>query len=240
MAIIQFGNGISQARGSIDGTVFSRSRAGAIARGRTKPVDPQTIYQLESRNRMSQVVAGWSVLDRGSVVAWNEWAQTQVRHNKLGEPFTPSGQQLFNELNLNLIATGASSMITSPPYGAVPPSIADLTVTAEYDASSPYAATLITADTLSGGGLGNFNANVWATPPHRPSVTNVIKMLKLIASGLTGGPALNVTAAYNARFGSPSLAGGLPITIRVQLIDIDSGLASPFMTETIIPEEDTP
>lgn len=236
MAVVRFGNGVADLRGSIDGTTFSRSRSGAVARGRTVPINPRTTFQQESRNRFASVLEIWRNSSRGDVIAWNEWASTQTRLNKLGQPYTPSGQQLFLELNNNRQSVGLP-FLSSPPYTAVAPALASLTVAAEYAPLTSILDKLEVTGELADSG-SSAKINIWATPPHLPSLTNVSRILRLVTFADADAPA-DLFANYNLRFGSPVIPDGSLITVMIQAIATDSGLASPTLTETTKPTEST-
>ncbi len=110
MALIKFGGGITEMRGSIAGNVFSRNRSGAYARARTKPVNPNTDRQVVVRACMAFLTDRWAAtLTAGQRAAWNLYASNVVMSNKLGESINLSG---FNHyLRSNMIRKQTTQVI---------------------------------------------------------------------------------------------------------------------------------
>lgn len=122
MALIKFGNGVASISGRIDGTVFSRTRAGAVARGWSKPTSTPTFSQNQRRAAFAVVSAAYSALTGPQRDAWRVAAETAERQNRFGDKYTPAGRQMFMEVNLNLNNVGVA-MFTIPPdnFEAPPP-----------------------------------------------------------------------------------------------------------------------
>ena len=115
MALVRFGNGVSELRGSIAGNVFSRGRSGAIVRNRTTPVNPNTQAQADFRYLFSQTAANYTTLTKQQQHNWDLYAQELAFwRNRLGEPYTPSGRQVFQYCNMNLALANATIDSTYP------------------------------------------------------------------------------------------------------------------------------
>lgn len=92
MALIKFGGGITEMRGSIAGNTFSRNRYGAYVRAKTKPINPNTDLQQLARAAVSAMTTRWSqTLTAGQRAAWNLYGSSVVMTNKLGESINLSG-----------------------------------------------------------------------------------------------------------------------------------------------------
>ena len=92
MALLKFGGGITEMRGSIAGNVYSRNRYGAYARARTKPINPNTERQQLVRSAISAMTTRWSqTLTPAQRTAWNLYGASVVMTNKLGESINLSG-----------------------------------------------------------------------------------------------------------------------------------------------------
>lgn len=100
MALVKFGAGIVDARGSIAGMTFSRNKSGAIIRARVKPVNPKAPRQEHARTIVSNLAAFWhtdlSVVNRG---LWETYAAAVPMKNKLGETIHLSGFNHFIRTN---------------------------------------------------------------------------------------------------------------------------------------------
>lgn len=95
MALIKTGGGISEIRGSIGGTTFSRGRYGAIARNRTIPVQPNTARQIAARQVFASLLEQWESLAQEQRDLWNTYAANVAMTNRLGETMYLSGQNHF-------------------------------------------------------------------------------------------------------------------------------------------------
>lgn len=99
MALIKTGGGISEIRGSIGGTTFSRSRYGATARNRSIPVQPNSTRQLAARQVFASLLEAWNGLDADQRTNWNTYAANVAMTNRLGETMYLSGQNHFIRSN---------------------------------------------------------------------------------------------------------------------------------------------
>lgn len=83
-------------RGSIGGTTyFSGPHNAILARQRTSPVNPRTLYQQIIRGAMAAAQSIWQAGSAAERTAWNTYAQTVVYSGPLGN-YTPSGIQMFH------------------------------------------------------------------------------------------------------------------------------------------------
>lgn len=92
MALVKYGNGITQMSGSIGGDTHGRNRYGNYIRARTKPVNPRTSRQVKVRSIMAMLVERWSeTLNAAQRTAWNLYGNSVSMKNKLGEAIFLSG-----------------------------------------------------------------------------------------------------------------------------------------------------
>src|SRR4030042_3414383 len=121
MALIKFGGGIADMRGSIGGTVFSRNASGAIARNRTKPTYSGTTKQLERAATIADLSNYWkTVLTTAERTLWDNLAKETVVRNRLGETSQTKGINLFIKSNASLDMVGVAR-VTAPPAEAITP-----------------------------------------------------------------------------------------------------------------------
>lgn len=86
----------SQASGSTGGLVYSRNQGGMYVRSRAKPTNPNTEPQQAVRDAMRNAVFAWSnTLTDIQRDKWNTYAFNTPTWNRLGEPTTKTGQQMF-------------------------------------------------------------------------------------------------------------------------------------------------
>lgn len=92
MALVQYGGGILDARGSIGGQVHSRNRFGNYIRARTTPVNPQSSRQNAIRTAIAALAQQWSnALTQAQRDAWEVYAAAITRLNKLGAQIKLTG-----------------------------------------------------------------------------------------------------------------------------------------------------
>ena len=149
MALLKFGGGITEMRGSIAGNTYSRNRYGAYARARTKPVNPNTGPQQSVRATMAFLTDRWSqTLTAAQRTAWNLYGANVVMTNKLGESINLSGFNHYirsnmdykNRFNATIDAGPVVFEIpTADPTFAVSASEATQFITVVHDAGLPWA-----------------------------------------------------------------------------------------------------
>lgn len=108
MALIKFGGGIVDARGSVAGNVFSRNRFGAYLRARVTPVNPQSSRQEAARARIAMLAEQWreSPVTAAMRTAWGTYAASINAVNKLGEAISLTGFNAFIMGNAIKLAHG--------------------------------------------------------------------------------------------------------------------------------------
>lgn len=114
MARVQFGGGISQMRGSIAGTVFSRNANGAYTRSRTAPANPNSPKQVIQRNSFGAISRLWRGLTVEQRQSFIDQAVNYPYVNSVGESSVLTGFQLFQQVNSRLISGNQSTIDTMP------------------------------------------------------------------------------------------------------------------------------
>jgi len=100
MALVQYGGGILDARGSIGGQVHSKNRYGSYIRARTTPVNPQSSRQNKIRAVIQALSQRWSnTLTQLQRDAWEVYAAAITRQNKLGAQIKLTGFNHFIRSN---------------------------------------------------------------------------------------------------------------------------------------------
>lgn len=114
-ALIMFGGGVTDMRGSIAGTTFSRSRSGNYARARKKPINPHSTLQNTRRAEMAYLMKFWSNnLTEQERVDWRAYALGTTWTNRLGQTIEVNGNSAFVRLNM-LQRLTPSTVITAAP-----------------------------------------------------------------------------------------------------------------------------
>lgn len=121
MALIKFGGGITEMRGSMAGNVFSRNKSGAYVRARTKPTNPNTALQQAVRNALAQLTVRWSqTVTAAQRTAWNLYASSVSMTNKLGESIFLSGFNQYLRSNIVLLQSGGTIVDAGPTTFELP------------------------------------------------------------------------------------------------------------------------
>lgn len=222
-ATIRFGGGVAEIRGSIGGTTFSRTRAGAIARNRTKPVNTPSAVRAAVRTVFGMVSKLWRDLTDAQRTNWNTTAVSWPQVNKMGETYTPSGQALFNKLNNSLALAGQTTIDSITPPTAF--EIGDFGL----DVFSKASGELSVLD--SAAAATDQVIVVSATPVVSSGVQNVDNMFKQIAVEAPAA-SIDVSAGWEAIFGQPitGLTLGDVVWLKIEVLNTPNGDRSvPFL-----------
>jgi len=149
MALVKFGGGVTDMRGSIGGTVYSRNKSGAIARARTTPINPKTALQSAIRAILAFVSQLWRTgTTAAQKAAWAVFAANVPAKNKLGEVISLSGFNQFVKSNTAAQNAGLPNVAAAPvvftlpgedPTLAVVVSEAAQTIAVTFDATRDWA-----------------------------------------------------------------------------------------------------
>lgn len=116
-------------RGSIGGTVFSRNRYGAVARNRSKPVDPGSSLQSVMRQAVMLVSTAWNAtLTAAQRSAWDAYAAAVPWVNGLGETQNLTGFNMFVRSNCSGKQAGLTTFAAGPTELSLPEGDPSLTV----------------------------------------------------------------------------------------------------------------
>lgn len=131
MALIKFGGGITEMRGSMAGNTYSRNRYGAYLRARTKPINPNTAGQQAIRAALAFLTDRWAqTLTAVQRAAWNLYGANVVMTNKLGESINLSGFNHYIRSNVALKRSALTVADAGPTVFEVPAADPALAITA--------------------------------------------------------------------------------------------------------------
>jgi hypothetical protein len=115
MALVRFGGGVADARGSLAGVTFSRSAAGATMRQRVKPVRIRNNATSAARSRFGYLASLWtSTLTDTKRIAWAGWSAGSPWKNALGDPITLKGADAYIRVN-GIRALAGLPRLDDPP-----------------------------------------------------------------------------------------------------------------------------
>lgn len=226
MAKIKLSAIVSEMRGKLNGSVFSKNRGGAYLRTKVTPVNPQTISQGNVRARLTTFSQAWRALTAAQITAWNSAVSNFVGTDIFGDIKTPSGINLYNKLNLNLAAAGQPH-IDNPPLPVGTGYVSALALAA--DASSSTIAATFTAI----GGTAGQTVIVQATKgvsAGKNFVKSEYRQIGTFSGSATSPQAIG--AMYVAKFGT--MTAGQKIFVRLAFVDNTTGVSGQYTSANTI------
>ncbi|MBA7690532.1 hypothetical protein ES703_99061 [subsurface metagenome] len=131
MALVKFGPGIVDARGSVAGVVFSKNSTSHYMRARVKPVNPDTEFQQVIRAAMAELTDRWGqVLTALKRTSWEMYATNVTVKNKLGEAVNISGFNHYLRSNIIRLQAGLAPIDDGPVIWQLAEQDPDLEITA--------------------------------------------------------------------------------------------------------------
>lgn len=192
---IKFGAMITEGRGKINGFVASRNRAGAYMRTKVTPVNPNTGYQANVRARLAARAQAWKGLTAAQRLAWNNAVSDFAKTDVFGDLQNPSGFNLHNGLNNNLVNIGEAA-ITTPP---LPQPVINLTTLSVAAANGAQTITLTFTDAIA----VTEKILVFATPAVSPGKSFVEPLYRQIDVMENGDVTpFSIETEYIARLGA--------------------------------------
>ncbi len=198
---VKFGAIVVDGSGKLGGHVFTKNRAGHAMRTKVTPSNPRTASQSGARANLTTLSKSWAGLTEAQRLQWNGAVASFKKTNIFGDGVSPSGFNLYQKLNNNLLNVGAS-VITAPPAPGSVVGLTAFTVTAVHAG----AATLtFTADANAG---ATQYLEIWATDSYNAGKSFIKNKFRKIGSvvSTTVSPYV-ATALYSAKFGAVGAAG---------------------------------
>lgn len=121
---------VSEFSGKQGSTVASHNRNGPYFRNRVIPVNRNSATQQTNRNNFSAGAKAWKSLTEAQRTAFRTAATTVVLIDRLGKPYTPTGEQYFLSVVRTIFVydpTAASP--TVPPSATAPAALLTITAT---------------------------------------------------------------------------------------------------------------
>lgn len=203
MAKVVTGGGVGAISGKIGANVFARNKGGAYMRNFAKPTNPNTSYQQNARDRLTQYSNEWRSLTEGQQEAWTAYAETHPVLDRLGATIYLTGAQAYVKVNTNRdLAGDATTNSTVPGDAAFTPAIFDVATALVIDISDGSLDV-----SLGAGAAADQVVFLYVSPLQSAGVQNVSAVLRLLeAHTITAGEVtaglIDVGAAYIARFGA--------------------------------------
>lgn len=225
----KFGAIVVDGRGKIGGHVASKNRAGSYFRTKVTPVNPQTSAQTTVRNRLSGISTAWRGLTAAQRAAWNAAVGDFAKTDIFGDIRNPTGFNLYQRLNNNLLTIG-ESVITVPPAATAVDSFTSFSCAVE-DATVAEAVDLTFAPAIA----ADHSVKLFATPPLSAGVSFVKSEYRLIAILTDADTSIHdAVTEYVAKFGGTGSVGQ-KVFIKMVQVDEATGLAgSPISASAIV------
>jgi hypothetical protein len=211
----KFGAIVVAGSGKIGGHVASRNRAGSYFRTKVTPVNPSTSFQQGIRNRLAGISQAWKALTAAQRIAWNAAVGDYSKTDVFGDLRNPSGFNLFQRLNNNLLTIG-ESQISDPP---VPGAVYSMTSMSLAVVTGSPALTL----TFAGAIPATDAVKLFATAPVSQGVSFVKSEFRLIGilSNSDTSPKV-ITTLYGAKFGAVT-ENGLKVFVKAVPVNVATG-----------------
>lgn len=229
MAKVKFGAMVNDARGRMDGVVYSKNQYGAYVRQKVSPVNPLSPAQTQVRANMSIISKAWGgILTAVQRAAWDGFAKLNPVVDVFNDKQQLSGIAMYNRINGVLLKIGAAR-IDDPPVNLSILSLLSASITAS--AGPTVLSIAFTATPL----LAGIKLYVWATPGLSPGVTFFKPFLRYIGVSAAAQVSPYVaTAAYTAKFGD--MVSGQKVGLLIATVDSTTGAVSPGLAklETVV------
>ncbi len=210
--------------GSIAGTTSSRNRYGQYRRSRATPVQPRTPAQLAARARLAAIASSWRTLDAPTQAAWASFAAQIKLTDSLGQTYTPTALQAYVSVcsvaDVNKELPSFVGQQPPPIQTFIQPPVDNLEATDE-------PSIVFQTSTVPQQGLA-----IYAAPPTSPGVSFVHDFRWIYWRTPGAGGAVNITAAWTAKFGAPVV--GSRVWVRARLVS--QGQLSPPVTLSAVVE----
>jgi hypothetical protein len=225
MAKVKFSALISEMRGKLNGSVFSKNRGGSYIRTKVTPVNPNTSSQALARSTLSSISQNWRGLAETERIAWNNAVSSFKSTDVFGDIKTPSGLQLFIRLNVNIFNAGGAA-ITSPPTPVGVDPVTSIVLVADGTLGT-YVAT-ISPDPVP----ADHALYVESTEGLSAGISNANSRFRSITVVPAGAIPLDFVADQVAKFGA--LVTGQKYFMRVKMIRVSTGEVSGTLLDSSI------
>lgn len=224
MALIGLGGGVTEIRGSIGGTVFSKNRYGAYARKRTVPVDPGSTAQTKIRATYGQVRNAWfSVLTAQQRTDWATYATNVPVQNRLGQSITLTGWNMFSRTNSALLYNDMDIIADAPTDFSLAEQDATLAITVS---EATQLVSVAFDDTMDWCDEDGSALLLYVSRPQNPTV-NYFKGSYLIAGTIDGDSGTPPTSPTTIALPFAAVEGQ-KIFAQARIVRADGRFSEPF------------
>jgi hypothetical protein len=216
MASVKWSGLVSGIVGSLNGSVFFRNRYGSVVRNNTTPINNHTPADEIIRGYIYYLSKHWQDLTFSQRANWEALALLITHYNPWGDPYHPTGYNLYISCNVNLACIGLPYIEDAPNnYSPVLPGTWN--ITANLPASELFFNWSPAAH------MNNTLYEIYASTSlsqGKNYARNQYRIIDIIA--WTDGAVVNLWSSYVAKFGVP--VSGKKLFFKIKPIDIRSGL----------------
>jgi hypothetical protein len=128
MAVVRYGNTVTELKGAVQGAIFQKCGQSLSMRSKLDQRVSGSVKSVNVRNQFRIISGAWRSLTPVQRATWFQYAPTYPFTDKFGSPFVATAYQVFMSLNRNMLSIGQSLVLTCAPYA--PSAIAILNFTA--------------------------------------------------------------------------------------------------------------
>jgi hypothetical protein len=226
MALIKFGIVVAEARGKLNGGVFSKGAAGNVLRTKVTPVNPASSAQQGVRSGLTAIAQAWRGLTVAQRAGWKALATQVTTSNIFGDNVTLSGLAMSGRVNRNRQAIAQVILADAPALPTLS-ALTALSVTAT--AGTPTLSVVYAPTPVPTG-----HTMVLRFTPQMSAGRSFVKgkFVQLAIVAAAAATPYNALAVYTARFGT--LVAGQRITVSAHYIHIASGFATLPITASVV------
>lgn len=224
MALILLGGGVSDIRGSIGGTVFSKNRYGSYTRNRTIPVDPGSLAQTKIRLVMGQIRDAWfNTATAAQRAAWATYAGNVSVQNRLGQSITLTGWNMFSRTNASLLYNDLALIVDAPTEFSLAEQDSTLAITVS---EATQLISVAFDDTMTWCDEDDAQLLIYASRPQNETV-NYFKGPYRIAGAIAGDSGTPPTSPTTIAVPFP-VVEGQKVFVQARILRADGRLSAPF------------
>lgn len=229
-ALILLGGGVSDIRGSIAGTTFSKNRYGSYARNRTIPVDPSTTAQTKIRSVMGQIRDAWfNTLTAAQRIDWGVYASNTPVTNRLGQSINLTGWNMFSRTNASQLYNDLPIIAAAPTEFSLAEQDSTLSITCS-EASQEISVAF--DDTMAWLDEDGAYLIVYASRPQNPTI-NYFKGPYMIAGKIAGDSSTPPTTPTTMAVPF-AVVEGQKLFAQARIVRADGRLSEPFRVNVLV------
>lgn len=228
MAKVKYGAMVTDARGSIDGVVYSKSQYGAYVRVKVSPKQPRSPAQLMARQILAAAAQAWgSVLTPEQRASWKVFASAHAVTDVFGNSQILSGIAMYTRVASVIAHAGGPQNSDVPATFSATP-LATLAITIS---EATQAVTIAFTVTPLGAGEKLY---IFATPRLLPGRDFYKPQLRFIGcSDAADASPFVATPLYAARFAAPLVAADR-VAFIVAVVNSVTGAVTVGMSQVVV------